>query len=129
MTHLQESVLKYLLRKPHTIDQTFKRLNRFRIRKIKRPYIERAFDYLECQYLIEELGADEMERLMKTGEETYGYIGDFSGYYIATEDLGVELCESLIEERRRFYLPLVISWLLTVISIAISILALVLSRG
>ncbi len=129
MTQLQESVLKYLLRKPHTIDQTVKHLNRFRIRRIKRPYIERAFDCLEDQYLIEELGSDEMDRLVKTGEETCGVIADFNGYYIATEDNGVELCESLIEERRRFYLPLVISWLLTLISIAISVLALVLSRG
>ena len=127
MTNLQYLILKYLLYTPRTIDQIAARLNRFRVRKIKRPLIERAVNALDEEYIIEELGKKEKRRLETTGEETTGAINDWSGFYIATGDYGLELGEDLCEDRRRFYMPFLFSALFSGLSILISVLALVLS--
>lgn len=129
MTHLQGKILECLLAKPRTIEQVTKCINRFRIRKIKPPYIERAFDYLESEHLVEELGKKEAAHLKETGAETSGEIRDLCGLYALTDSCGIEAAEALREERRRYYLPLYISWGFSTLSILISVLALLLSRG
>lgn len=45
----------------------------------------------------------------ETGDETVGLINDWSGYYQVTEDYGLELCQKIYEENRRFYMPFVFS--------------------
>lgn len=127
MTDLQYTIAKYMLEKPRTIDETCAHINRFRIRKIKRPVVERAIDSMECTYIIEELGKKEKERLESTGEETTGSISDWSGYYLVTEDNGLELCQEIYEENRRFYMPFVFSAIFSVLSIVISVIALLVS--
>lgn len=130
MTSLQSALLEYLCRKPRTIDQLFRRYNRAHpLRRVSRAQIERAVDALEDAYLIEELGESELAAYHGSGEEFRGVVTDFSGYYLAGDPHGVEVAEAQRAERRRFYLPLAVSWLLTLISIAISVLALVQSSS
>ena len=120
MNKLERRMLLCALYTPRRKEDILKRAARLRVRRPHRHALDHAFDNLEDQYMIEELGKKELEAFYR-GEESDVSDDPPSGFYLAT-DYGVDAGEELLSDSRRFWVPIVVSTLISAASLVASIL-------
>ena len=121
---LEKKILLFVLHVPRSKNDIINHLNRKRLfRKYTARDLAEAFYSLECAYIIEELGEKELQSF-RNGIFFSGVVSDFCGFYVATDEIGVPLGDSILQESRRFIVPLVFSIVLSLLSLSVSILSL-----
>ena len=100
-----------------------------KFKKIRLDRLTVAIEYLEDTLLIEEAARPELEALengLPLPESVTAGPDELTGTYFITED-GRQAVEERKEENFRFYFPFVVSSMISLFSLAVSILAIVMA--
>lgn len=100
-----------------------------KFKKIRLDRLTDAIEYLEDTLLIEEAARPELEALengLPLPESVTAGPDELTGTYFITED-GRQTVEERKEENFRFYFPFVVSSMISLFSLAVSILAIVMA--
>lgn len=100
-----------------------------KFKKIRLDRLTDAIEYLEDTLLIEEAARPELEALengLPLPESVTAGPDELTGTYFITED-GRQAVEERKEENFRFYFPFVVSSMISLFSLAVSILAIVMA--
>ena len=125
MTNLQLKILECLYQKNLNCVDLTKRINRFRIHKIKKHFIEQEIDWLEDENYIENLSDRDLE-FLDNGTDDSGTHTNFTDLFRCTRH-GEEIVETVREDRRRFYMPFYFTGAVSIVSLLISFASLILS--
>lgn len=122
MNGLERKMLLYMLYTPRTKESVIAYAMRPRLfqRQPHKLAVDHAFDSLEDRYLIEEFGEKELEAFYCDQELTVP-CDPPSGFYMATYP-GVDVGEEMQSDERRFWLPIIISTLISSVSLVASLL-------
>lgn len=120
MSSFYYNVLKTFFKKPRSTKYLKKKF-----KKIRPDRLEDALDFLEDNLLIEEATVSELDAI-KNGLPLKDDSSVLSGTYFITEE-GIQVIEEQKEERKRFYLPFVITTVISIVSLIVSIVSLAFS--